>query len=196
MSIIKKTRKAFAKRKAAAGGGTFFDHIRRGTARRAQVAPEKPVTSAAGAPSLTASSRRPRLDYEPGTVFVAMSFRGDGMDDSFVAIRAACKDLKLTVRRVDEVSSSGVIILEVVDLIERAEFIVVDLTYERPNVYYELGYAHGVGNLPTNILLVARDGTELHFDIASLRVRYYKSPKDLRKLVKSHLAEMLKAPKE
>lgn len=124
-----------------------------------------------------------------------MSFRGKGMDASFAAIKGACKALKLVARRVDDISGSGMIILDVVNLIERAEFIVVDLTYERPNVYYELGYAHGVGNQPDNILLVAREGTELHFDIAALRVQYYKSTVHLRNLVKTAIGAMLKAAK-
>jgi hypothetical protein len=61
----------------------------------------------------------------------------------FSAITDTCKALKLKARRVDEAATSGFIILEIVDLIERAEFIIFDLTHERPNVYYELGYAHG-----------------------------------------------------
>jgi hypothetical protein len=60
-------------------------------------------------------------------------------------------------------------------------------------VYYELGYAHGVGNLPTDILLVARAGTELQFDIAALRVRFYKSTEELRRIVKESLLGMIKA---
>ena len=35
---------------------------------------------------------------------------------------------------------------DISELILKAEFIVCDLTLERPNVYYELGYAHGAGN--------------------------------------------------
>ena len=51
----------------------------------------------------------------------------------------------------------------------------IDLTVERPTVYYELGYAHGVGNRAIEILLIAKTGTHLHFDIAHLAVMYYDS---------------------
>jgi len=131
--------------------------------------------------------------YEKGLVFVAMSFKGDGGDDAFNAIKETCKSIKLNARRVDENYTSGFIILEIIELIEKAEFIIFDLTYERPNVYYELGYAHGVGNSPTNILLLAKEGTEISFDIAGLRVCYYKTTEHLRLVVRQVLSEMIKA---
>jgi len=121
-----------------------------------------------------------------------MAFTAPEGDEVFGAIKDTCKSLKLKARRVDEAATSGFIILEIVDLIERAEFIIFDLTHERPNVYYELGYAHGVGNAPTNILLMAKSGTKLHFDIAGFRVQFYDSTEDLRKLVKGTLREMIR----
>jgi hypothetical protein len=96
-------------------------------------------------------------------------------------------------RRVDENIGSGFVIREVAGLIERAEFIVCDLTNERPNVYYELGYAHGVGNEAMDILLIAKEGTALHFDIAPLRVQYYSSTEHLRAIVSSGLKAMITA---
>lgn len=125
-------------------------------------------------------------------MFVGMSFEQDDVQDVFVTVKDVCKSLKLKARRVDDNMTSGFVILEIADLIERAEFIVFDLTYERPNVYYELGYAHGVGNAPSNILLLAKKGSKLHFDIAALRVQLYKSKKSLRKVVKKALKEMIK----
>jgi hypothetical protein len=55
-------------------------------------------------------------------------------------------------------AGSGLVIREITDLIERCEFIICDLTNERLNVYYELGYAHGVGNEAREILLIAKEG--------------------------------------
>jgi len=78
----------------------------------------------------------------------------------------------------------------VTQLIEDAEFLVCDLSRERPNVYYELGYAHGVGNEAEDILLVAREGTKLHFYGAPLRVHYYESPEHLKEIVATQLRAM------
>ena len=180
--MVKKTarRKVAAKKRAVAKRATarkrvsesFFDQMKPRPAQK--------------------SRRRTPLKFEKNLVFVGMSFKGEGMEDAFLAIKDICKGMKLNARRVDDNKSSGFIILEIVDLIERAEFIIFDVTHERPNVYYELGYAHGVGNVPTNILLIAKEGTELHFDIAALRVRFYKSTEELRRVVKENLAAMKK----
>ena len=118
------------------------------------------------------------------------------MTDAYVAIKDECKKLKLRTKRVDENSGSGLIIREITDLIERCEFIVCDLTNERPNVYYELGYAHGVGNEAMDILLIAKEGTIIHFDIAPLRVHYYSSSEHLRMLISSNLKAMIKATRK
>jgi len=76
------------------------------------------------------------------------------------------------------------------DLIDDAEFIVCDLSGERPNVYYELGYAHGSGNEAARILLIAKRDTHLHFDIAPLRVEFYESTEHLRSIISSKLKVM------
>lgn len=135
-------------------------------------------------------------DFEEGLVFVIMPFRGQDMADAYAAIKDECKKLKLRAKRVDENSGSGLIIREITDLIERSEFIVCDLTNERPNVYYELGYAHGVGNEAMDILLIAKEGTVLHFDIAPLRVQYYSSSEHLRSIISSNLKAMIKATRK
>jgi nucleoside 2-deoxyribosyltransferase len=46
--------------------------------------------------------------------------------------------------RVDEIEHSGKITELILEKIEKSRFLVCDLTAERPNVYYELGYAHGL----------------------------------------------------
>jgi len=132
-------------------------------------------------------------DFEVGLVFVIMPFRGQEMADAYAAIKDECKKLKLRANRVDENAGSGLVIREITDLIERSEFIICDLTHERPNVYYELGYAHGVGNEAIDILLIAKEGTVLHFDIARVRVQYYSSSEHLRASISSNLKAMIKA---
>lgn len=129
--------------------------------------------------------------FEMGLVFVIMSF-GEKNKDVYSAIKDECRKIGLKAVRVDEVVGSGLVLKNIMDLIERAEFLIVDLTDEKPNVYYELGYTHGVGNEECDILLVANEGTKLHFDIAPLAIKFYTSTEHLRRIVSEQLTEMIK----
>ncbi len=129
-------------------------------------------------------------EFELGLVFIIMPFQEE-VRDVYSAIKDECNKLHLNAIRVDENIGSGLIIKDIIKLIEQAEFIICDLSYERPNVYYELGYAHGVGNESMEILLIAKENTKLHFDVAPFRVQYYSSTEHLRKIVSSNLGYML-----
>jgi len=129
--------------------------------------------------------------FEKGLVFVIMSF-DEKNNDTYSAIKDECRKIKLKSIRVDEVCGSGLILRNITNFIEKAEFLIVDLTDEKPNVYYELGYAHGVGNEDYDILLIAEEGTKLHFDIVPLAVHFYSSTEHLRKIVNQQLKNMIK----
>lgn len=134
--------------------------------------------------------------YDKGTftsnlVFVIMPFCNE-MNDVYKVISEECKIIGLNSKRADDSIGSGIVLREIVESIEEAELLICDLTHERPNVYYELGYAHGVGNESSEILLIAKKGTTLHFDIAPLRVRYYQSNDHLRQIIKENIPEMLR----
>ena len=157
-------------------------------------------TEGAGGPSLLQAEfrvPRPRTNSRgrarKNLVFVIMSFGADSSHEIYWAIKEECSGQGLEAFRVDENVSSGFILKEILELIERAEFIICDLSDERPNVYYELGYAHGVGNRPSNILLLAKAGTCLHFDIVPLRVHHYGSTEDLRITMRTTFAELVEA---
>lgn len=131
-------------------------------------------------------------DYIEGRVFVGMAFdMPSDISDVFQAIHRACKKTGLEARRVDNIPGSGPIPTKILREIEEAEFLIFDLSVEKPNVYYELGYAHGVGNRPIEILLIAKEGTKLHFDIAHLGVALYKSTTELEKNLPRLLRRMI-----
>jgi hypothetical protein len=136
-----------------------------------------------------AQRARIKSTFKPKTVFVIMAFDGTGR--TYSAIKEECEKLGLAAMRADENVGSGLIIQEIFDHIQEAEFIICDLTNGRPNVYYELGYAHGIGNSPENILLLAKAGTALSFDISSFRVKNYRSSEELRSLVSSDLKRFI-----
>ena len=129
-------------------------------------------------------AKKPAI-YEPKTVFLIMGF--DGTDSATAAIKDECKKRRLKAMRADDYSGSGIVIVDIFNHIENAQFIICDLTNGRPNVYYELGYAHGTGNWPDTILLVAKKGTDLHFDIAPFQVKGYGSIQELRSIVSETL---------
>lgn len=188
---VKKAKAYPAKRAAKrAVGSNFYGKVRYG---QSLLTPDTRKKTSNTRNTKAAEAKLKHKDtFVKDLVFVGMSFQGLGMDKVFQGIKDVCAKLKLKAKRVDENVGSGFIILEIVDLIEKAEFIIFDLSYERPNVYYELGYTHGVGNSPSNILLIAKDGTNLHFDILGLRVQYYKNIKDLKRIIEQNMRAMMK----
>jgi hypothetical protein len=130
--------------------------------------------------------------FVPDTVFVVISFSPD-MDVSYRAIQEGAAAHGLRAQRADDSVGSGIILSQITKAIQDAEFVVVDLTHERPNVYYELGYTHGVGNASADVLLVARAGTVLHFDVGPMRVRFYSSAQELTEIVRTSLGKMVAA---
>ena len=89
--------------------------------------------------------------------------------------------------RIDEIHTSDRITNEVLEKIETSDYIFIDLTLERPNVYYELGYCHGMGKDSKKILLMAKNGTKLHFDIKDMRTIFYENPDHLKKQLNKRL---------
>ena len=128
--------------------------------------------------------------FERNRVFVVMPIRDD-MNSEYEAIREECESLGLLPHCVDESVGAGILLKEITEYIEKAEFIIFDLTHESPNVYYELGYAHGVGNEAYDILLLAKEGTKLHFDISPLTVNFYQNIEELKTAISSNLKNMI-----
>ncbi len=77
--------------------------------------------------------------------------------------------------RADEIRHTALITGAITEGIAKARFIVADLTNARPNCYYELGYAHALGK---PCILLAKEGTERHFDVAGYRWNYWTAGVD------------------
>lgn len=104
---------------------------------------------------------RPSAVANPKLVFVIIAFRDD-MEPIFEGIEEAGKPLGLEVKRVKDVPGDYRITDQVIRMICEARLVVADLTHERPNVYFELGYARGLGK---TVITIAREGTLIHFDV-------------------------------
>jgi hypothetical protein len=118
-------------------------------------------------------------EVEKGYAFVAMPIlSGDPENDDVLdAVKEAARRCGITAERVDEPASSERITDRILQSIRRAEFVIVDLTHSRQNVYYEAGYAHGFGKLP---IYIAREGTKLEFDLKDYPVIFFRGMKQLK----------------
>jgi len=103
--------------------------------------------------------------------FVVMHF-AKPFDEVYAdVIKDKCKEFGLETVRADEIYGPGFIVHDIVEQILRSQVVIAEITPENPNVYFEVGYALAL-NKP--IVLLARQGTKLPFDVAGLRVLFYE----------------------
>ncbi len=126
----------------------------------------------------------------PRQVFVIMSFADDpALEDAYDTFKSACEAKQFKAFRVDEHidPSSQRIVPEILEAIEQSAFVVADVSEPKPNVYYELGWAQALGK---PVIVTAREGTSLPFDIHDVPTLYWKNQKTLRELLKSKIEKI------
>ena len=108
-------------------------------------------------------------------------------------IRKMGDELKLTIRRADDIFTPGPFMEKVWDGICAAELILADCTQKNPNVFYEIGMAHTVGK---KIVLITRSEKDIPSDIKHYDyIPYVYDPEGaeeliekLKAFVKTHFA--------
>jgi nucleoside 2-deoxyribosyltransferase len=73
--------------------------------------------------------------------FVAMAFGQKDTDAIFRALRKTLGPLGVNAQRVDRIEHNDNIDTRIISEIEAADLVIADLTYARPSVYFEAGYA-------------------------------------------------------
>jgi predicted Rossmann-fold nucleotide-binding protein len=119
------------------------------------------------------------------SVFVVMSFKSSGQyKDLYASIQRVCKEFDYEAKRVDESNLFKRIIPEIMKQLRQCAFVIADVTEQKANVFYELGFADGVGK---EVILVAKAGTDLPFDVRDVPVLFWDSftefEEELRKRV-------------
>ena len=129
------------------------------------------------------------LDYRPsgeiaglgtpddGLVFVISSFSPE-MEPTYMAIASAAEAAGLHAERVKDIPGDYRITDQILKMIRKARLIVADLTNERPNVYFELGYARGLGK---SVITILRSGADVHFDVRDWTYIEYFDSRPLEK---------------
>lgn len=110
----------------------------------------------------------------PGSAigFAIMAFRKETQDLWEHGVAPAFATLGLTPIRVDAEPVTDPVIEAIYDFIRRSDLVVADLTFARPNCYYEVGMAHALGK---RMALTAREQEHLHFDLQAYHVIRWKA---------------------
>jgi nucleotide-binding universal stress UspA family protein len=127
-----------------------------------------------------------KIDIQKNYAFIAMAIdpKNPELEDVLDSIKEAASRCGIEAERVDEVHSNEKITDRILESIKKAEFVIIDLTYSRPNVFYEAGYAQGIGKTP---IYLAKEGTKLEFDLKDYPVIFFKNMKQLKDNLENRL---------
>ncbi len=133
-----------------------------------------------------------KLQHQPGSpfnpAFVAMWFGDDQTKDEMdhlylQAIRPAIEAAGYKETRVDITPHNDYIMNKIIGDIRAAPFVVADMTGHRNGVYFEAGFARGLGS-PVIHTCKNSDFEHAHFDIEQLPHLLWDSPEDLKEKLK------------
>lgn len=115
---------------------------------------------------------------QKGYAFIAMPINPDDpqLDDVLDTIKTSANRFGINAERVDEPQSNERITDRILESIRKAEYVIVDLTHSRPNVFYEAGYAQGLNKTP---IYIARAETRLEFDLKDYPIIFFKNMREL-----------------
>ncbi len=124
----------------------------------------------------------------PNSVFVVMSFKKE-FDPLFHIYSEICKELGFKAVRTDKDLTLEKILPRILNGIRHSAFVIADVTESSPNVFYEIGFAEGLGR---PVIATAQEGTRLPFDIADTPVTFWNQPEDLRNTLEPLIQEVKK----
>lgn len=125
-------------------------------------------------------------NYRPNTAFLMMAIddRNPELEDIRTAVKEVFREFGIEVVAADEIEHEEAITDRILAEIEGCEFLIADLTHERPNVYYEIGHAHALNR---RVILVRKKGTKPHFDVAHRNCPEYENATGLKRLLRRRL---------
>jgi hypothetical protein len=126
-----------------------------------------------------ALSLLPPMPAPTPEVFISMPMDPE-MDDICATIKDACNHCGRLAVRADDIHHPELVMNVVRDLIASCQYVIADLSRGRHNVYHELGISQGLNK---ELILVCRQGTKLHFNVAGNNVLEYEDCDELKLLI-------------
>jgi len=118
----------------------------------------------------TGDECRYEFHEESDLVFVLMPF-AEEFDDVYQTIKGVWQRLGLRCLRSDEIfHTREIMCVAICQNIQRARFIVADMTGKNPNVFYELGIAHILGK---PVVLITQRPEDVPFDLRAMLYIHY-----------------------
>jgi hypothetical protein len=96
------------------------------------------------------------------SIFVVMSFAAEMTQVYELAIRPACIEAGAQCTRVDKEVFAENVMSRTYSQIRRATLVVGEMSGRSPNVFYEVGYAHGIGKV---VIPVTTQSDDIPFDL-------------------------------
>jgi hypothetical protein len=120
------------------------------------------------------------------TVFTIMPFTEE-FRDVYASYNTVCNEFGFNAERTDESDSSERIIPRILGGIRGAAFVIADVTNPSVNVFYEIGFAEGMGK---PVIVSAKKGASLPFDIADIPVLYWSGQEELKEKLRRRVKEI------
>lgn len=121
-------------------------------------------------------------------VFVIMKFDDKLLDSAYAGvIKPMIKAHGMECIRIDEIQDSGQITDQVLQHIATSKYILADMSGERPNCYYEAGFAHALGK---PLILTIKKEDSIHFDLSGYRFIQWETEDELRQELEKRFEDM------
>lgn len=129
----------------------------------------------------------------PNKALVIMSYTqvepvATELANAFDSFKGACEAYRYRCDRVTETNTKDTsIVAEILKQVTDSAFVIADLTELKQNVFFELGFARGLGK---RVIVTAKEGTELPFDVKDIPVTFWRPIDPLR--LRTNLIERLR----
>lgn len=125
---------------------------------------------------------------KPKRAFVVMPFDPEFNDIYILGIREVAERLGIIVERADDVEHNQSIPELIKERISQCDVVIAETSKPNPNVFYEVGLAHGVQK---ETILVCRDAKSIPFDLGSINHLVYSSIVELREKLEKRIRTTL-----